>query len=67
MDSCRDKIVVLNVVNTAPSPCADGLYENVRLLEKSRLSCVLSTFPKIAQTNANQPIALLWIQVHSLS
>jgi hypothetical protein len=49
----------LNVVNTTPSPCAGGLYENVRLLEKSRLCNVVFGFPKIAQTNANQPIALL--------
>jgi hypothetical protein len=44
----------------APSPL-------VQLLEKQRLSAGVCRFPKVAQTDAHQTIALLWTEVYSFA
>src|SRR6266849_5459253 len=36
-------------------------------LEKVRLRRIMVAVPKVAQTHANQPIALLWTQIYSFS
>jgi hypothetical protein len=56
-------VVHIPQIATRTSP----FREHSRLFEKGRLRRGVLSLPKVAQANPDEPIALLWTQIHSLS